>query len=276
MAVLNLVNLPIGNIGDLTPNARKALVEGKFFCVEDTRTFVQFMRILEIETRDKRIISFHDASERTKVGPIIDELEERGELYIASEAGSPIISDPAFLLVKEAIKRGIEIKTCSGITSLVAALELSGLPPHPFHFYGFFPRENKKQEQMASEWGELKGSICFFEAPSRVLKTLEYLTERFPLEEFAVCREMTKLYETVYRFQGANFSKIKEEMIIKGEFVILFYREGQKAKAGADELLVQLCQQVLEEGAKPKILAKILAQVLGGEVKDFYSKLGSR
>ena len=145
MSSLTLVSLPIGNIKDITLRAIEALRSGDCFYAEDTRVFKKLLNSLEIEYSSKFIDSFHEHSEG-KIKNITEKIQAGTRVYLVSDAGSPVISDPAFPLLKKMREEGIEIKTIPGVTSVVTALELSGLPPRPFHFWGFISRSKNERK----------------------------------------------------------------------------------------------------------------------------------
>ena len=139
MSELTLVTLPIGNTGDITRRALAALESGRTFYAEDTRVFKDLLNSLGISFQDKFIDSFHDQSVG-KIDVIVGKIKNGESVYLVSDAGSPMVSDPAYPLLKRLLEEGIEIKTLPGVTAVITALELSGLPPHPFHFWGFLAR----------------------------------------------------------------------------------------------------------------------------------------
>lgn len=139
LSELTLVTLPIGNSGDITLRALEALKSGKTFYAEDTRVFKDLLGNLGISLQDKFIDSFHDQSVG-KIDVIVSKIKNGESIYLVSDAGSPMVSDPAYPLLKRLLEEGIEIKTLPGVTAVITALELSGLPPHPFHFWGFLAR----------------------------------------------------------------------------------------------------------------------------------------
>jgi len=264
LAKLILVGLPIGNKEDLTHRAKSALESGKYFLAEDTRSFGPFLKLLGIPTDNKTLISFHDFSSNKKFSQVEKLLDVGEDVYLVSEAGSPIISDPAFPLVRHLVEKGYEIDTMPGVSSPIVALELSALPPHPFKFHGFFPRE--KRDKFLAQL--TPGTHIIFESPHRILETLEILGENYPEGEFCVCRELTKKFQSTYRFQGKDYNR--EEIRAQGEFVVVFHLKGTKS---LDEIkLKKLAQDYLEKGGK-KLLAKLLAEVLGEDVKKIYTDL---
>lgn len=271
MGKIILLNTPIGNLGDITSRVREALKTGTVFAVEDTRVFKDLLNHLEISVSGKKIISLHDQSEKSQIERLL-EISQKEDLYVASEAGSPIISDPAYPLVLGAYQRGIRVESYSGVSSPIMALELSGLPPIPFSFHGFLPREAGKRKKIFSEVGY--GTHIFFEAPTRAEETLNELSEQRPHAEICVVRELSKKFEQVAKFKGSEWGVKKSEINFKGEFVILFHNSESRHETSG--LLGQLALEVLEKGAGPKQLAKILGLILDRSSKEIYSILNNQ
>ena len=144
IADLILLTTPIGDPKDITMNVLEHLRGGKNFAVEDTRTFKSLLKHFAIDFKEKLIFSFHDQSNSRDLNKAIKILESGENLYFVSEAGSPVIADPAFPLIIESKKLNHQIKSFSGVCSIIKALEVSSIPPCPFSFHGFFPREKSK------------------------------------------------------------------------------------------------------------------------------------
>lgn len=263
-----LLNTPIGNLSDLTPRVREALEKGEVFAAEDTRSFKDLLNHLGISVSGKRILSLHDQSEARDLDKII-ELAMNGVVYVASEAGSPIISDPAYPLVCAAYEKGIEVESFSGVSSPVMALELSGLPPLPFQFHGFLPRESGKRRKIFENLGG--GTHLFFEAPTRIEDTMEDLLMVLPEVRVALVRELSKKFQEVLRFRAIDWGEKKKNLTVKGEFVLLFHK-GEAKTSGTKEL-TSLAQEILLKGAGPKLLAKLLSVILDRPTKEIYSEL---
>jgi 16S rRNA (cytidine1402-2'-O)-methyltransferase len=261
-----LLNTPIGNLGDVTSRVKEALQEGEFFAVEDTRMFKDLLNLLGVSLSGKRIISFHDHSKPEEIDWLLDQAKEK-DLYLASDAGSPMISDPAYPLIKRAYERDIEVDSYSGVSAPIMALELSGLPPIPFHFHGFFPREKGSKEKIFEALDT--GTHIFFEAPTRVEETLD-IASHFNFE-IAVVRELSKKFQQTYRFHSKDWKSHQHELTYKGEFVLLFYQKD--SKKALDKELTNLAQEIYEKGATPKQLSKLLSQLLDIPTKDIYSSL---
>lgn len=268
MGKIILLNTPIGNLGDLTSRVTEGLKTGTTFAVEDTRVFKELLNHLGISLHGKRIFSLHDQSEDSQIEKLI-EMAEREDLYVASEAGSPIISDPAYPIIQAAYERGIPVESYSGVSSPIMALELSGLPPIPFQFHGFLPRESGKRKKIFQEAGY--GTHIFFEAPTRIEETLDELSEVRPDADVCIVRELSKKFQQVMKLKAGNWPRKKKDMTFKGEFVFLFHNNELKNSSGGE--LKELAQEIVAEGAAPKKIAKLLGLILDRPTKDIYSSL---
>lgn len=268
MGKIILLNTPIGNLGDCTSRVMEAFREGTHFAVEDTRVFKELLNHLGISLSGKSVFSLHDQSDPKHLLRLI-ERAETGDLYVASEAGSPIISDPAYPLVLLAYERGIKVESYSGVSSPIMALELSGLPPIPFQFHGFLPRESGKRAKIFQEVGY--GTHIFFEAPTRVEETLDELSKLRPLADLVVVRELSKKFEQVLKLKAGEWGEKKKEVMFKGEFVFLFYNKD--ASTGLSGEVKEIAQEILASGASPKQVAKLLSFILDRPTKEIYSEL---
>lgn len=271
MAQLTLLTLPIGNPQDITMRAFDQLKEASFLLAEDTRELVKLLRHYGIETQGKTLDSFHEHS-LDKLAPLVSKIAKGLPVVFVSEAGSPIISDPAYPLVRACLNHGIEVRTLPGVSSVITALELSGLPPLPFHFFGFIPREQEKRKLVFNECTRLEGTSVFFESPHRLEKTLQLLSEDYPEASISLCRELTKNFETVYRFKAGEFST--QEIRYQGEFVVCLNFSDQKSQENPREILLkEIAEQIITEGARPKLLSKLLSEITGKNSKDIYKQL---
>ena len=269
MAKLFLLTLPIGNMEDLSQRGRQSLTHGKHFFVEDTRVFIDRVKRAEIDLKAESLFAFHD-QDRSKDIKAIELLESGEDVYIASDAGSPLISDPAFPLVRLAIEKGFEIDVLPGPNSVITALELSGLPPHPFQFHGFLTKENSKKESIFESCAGLAGTHIFFESPHRILETTDVLCETLSEVDVCLAKELTKTFQTLHRFSAKEWASKKSEVVNKGEFVLLFHvKDGAKASG---KKIVSLAEDVLKKPNNKK-LSKLLSEILGEGAKDIYSQL---
>jgi 16S rRNA (cytidine1402-2'-O)-methyltransferase len=263
-----LLNTPIGNLGDLTPRVREALEQGSLFAAEDTRVFKELLNHLGISVQGKRVFALHDQSSGGEVGRLL-EMARSETLYVTSDAGSPIVSDPAYPLISQAAKEGIEIESFSGVSSPIMALELSGLPPIPFHFNGFLPRESSKRSKTFLDLAQ--GTHIFFEAPTRIEETLQELAQVRPELKIALVRELSKKFQQVVRLNASDWPEVKSQVVFKGEFVLLIHQP-DKTDSSSRELQAH-AQEILAKGTSPKAVAKLLAIILDRPTKDIYSEL---
>lgn len=271
MAGIYLVTTPIGNIQDITYRAKQLIESSQYIYCEDTRVFKKLAKLLAIDVSAKYINSYHDHSSQLKLDNLVELAHDHDCLFL-SDAGSPIISDPAFPLIQLALEKDVSIFSVSGISSIIAALELSALAPIPFHFHGFLARDKSKKNKDFEMLGNIYGTHIFFEGVSRVIATIEEICALYPEFDFAVARELTKEFETVYRFKGSEFQNIKNSIVEKGEFVILIHNP-QKQSNQVNDKLISLAREIIDGGARPKPLSKLLAMITGDNGKDIYKKL---
>lgn len=269
MSTLKLVTLPIGNLSDITPRALETLRKERLFLAEDTRNLRKIFDLLEVDGSNKEIDSFHDHS-KSKIDHYVSKLKSGISYVLVSDAGSPIISDPAYPLVKACVDAGIEIETCPGVSAVITALEISGLPPQPFTFYGFTPRDDSKKKETFLNLLQFSGTFIYFESPHRLLKTLKVLADVLPESNIAVARELTKKFETVYRFKAKDWESV--EIKSMGEIVLLINHQSSE-KSVEGKKLESLVKDYLEKKQSKKNLAKILAEVLDENPKVIYQQL---
>lgn len=218
MGKLFIVPTPIGNLEDMTFRAIKVLKEVDHVLAEDTRTSGKLMKHYEIETP---MSPFHLNNEHKVVGRWVDELAAGKTIALISDAGTPAISDPGFLLVREAIKQGNEVITLPGATAFVPALVNSGLPCEKFHYEGFLPHKKGRQTRI-SVLVEKEVTSVLYESPHRILKTLNQLLEAAgPKRLVSVSREISKLHEETVRGTIPEVIEHFENNPIKGEFVLV-------------------------------------------------------
>lgn len=215
---LYLVPTPIGNLGDITLRALEVLKSVDIVLAEDTRNSGQLLKHLQIK---KPMMSFHAFNEHKTVHSIIDRLKSGTQMALISDAGTPGISDPGYLLVREALEHDISIETLPGATAFVPALVNSGLPCDRFVFEGFLPPKKGRQTRLDQLQDETR-TIIFYESPHRLIKTLLQFEEAFGSDRLAsVSRELTKLYEETQNGTLQELSEYFKDKKIKGEIVII-------------------------------------------------------
>ena len=215
---LILIPTPIGNLEDITLRAIRMLKEADAVLAEDTRVTGKLLHHLGIS---KPLWSYHAHNEHKQIAHLISELNQGKMLALASDAGTPAISDPGFLLVRECLKAGIKVECLPGPTAFVPALVKSGLPSDSFSFLGFLPEKKGRQTALQALALE-KRTLVFYESPHRILKTLQQLSEVLGLERrCSVGRELTKLYEETINGSLQELILHFETHPIKGEFVLV-------------------------------------------------------
>ena len=218
MSKLYLVPTPIGNLEDITLRAIRVLKEVDGILAEDTRTSGNLLRHLEIS---KPMTAFHIRNEHQVVERIADRIEAGEALAWVTEAGTPAISDPGFLLVRECVKRGIEVECLPGPTAFVPALVNSGLPADRFIFEGFLPHKKGRQTKIR-QIADYPYTTILYESPYRLVKTLQQLMEVMGADRrVSVARELTKIHEENVRGTLAEVIDYFSQKDVKGEIVIV-------------------------------------------------------
>jgi len=218
MAQLTLVPTPIGNLKDITFRAVEVLNNADLILAEDTRTSRVLMNHYNIETP---LQSYHMHNEHKVVERFVEQLRSGRTIALVSDAGTPGISDPGFLLVREALKENIEVEVLPGATAFVPALVASGLPCEKFVFEGFLPVKKGRQTRFKILAEETR-TMVFYESPHKLVKTLKDLIEYFGEDRQAsFSREISKKFEETYRGTTAELLAYAESKTLKGEFVLV-------------------------------------------------------
>ena len=217
-AMLYIVPTPVGNLDDITLRALKVLREADLILAEDTRTSGQLLKHFDIK---RPMQSYHKFNEHQTVERIVERLLAGEQVAVVSDAGTPGISDPGFLVAREAIRAGVEVTCLPGATALVPALVGSGLPCDKFCFEGFLPQKKGRQTRLQQLAAEPR-TMVFYESPHRVVKALQQFAEVFgPDRPAAACRELSKLHEEYVRGTLAELLAHFNEHEPRGEFVIV-------------------------------------------------------
>lgn len=230
MSKLYIVPTPIGNLEDITFRALRILKEVDLILAEDTRNTGKLLKHFEIS---KRLQSYHLHNEHKEVERIVNQLQQGFSIALVSDAGTPAISDPGFLIVKHCIENGIEVECLPGATSFVPALVNSGLPNDRFCFEGFLPQKKGRNKKLTALQNETR-TMIFFESPYRLVKSLEQFIEFFgPERRVCVSRELTKIYEENARGTLPEVLEYFKSKTVKGEIVIVL--EGLNEKKEVEE-----------------------------------------
>ena len=216
--MLYIVPTPIGNLEDMTLRAIRILKEADLILAEDTRTSGILLKHFDIHNSMQ---SYHKFNEHQAVARLVERMRGGETMALVSDAGTPGISDPGFLLARECVRNGIEVQCLPGATAFVPALVASGLPCDRFVFEGFLPQKKGRRTRLEL-LAEEERPIVFYESPYRVVKTLEQFCEVFGRERsVAVCREISKVYEQTVRGTMAEVTEHFKTNEPKGEFVII-------------------------------------------------------
>ena len=223
--MLYLIPTPVGNLEDMTFRAVRILKEADLILCEDTRTSGILLKHFEIKNA---LQSHHKFNEHHTLEPLIARLQSGQTLALITDAGTPGISDPGFLLVRECVRNGIEVQCLPGATAFVPALVASGLPCDKFCFEGFLPQKKGRHTRL-TRLQEEERTIIFYESPYRLVKTLQQFTEYFGAErEVSVCREISKIHEESVRGTLSEVIAHFTEVEPKGEIVIVLAGKDEK------------------------------------------------
>ncbi len=216
--VLYLVATPIGNLSDITFRAVETLREVDFIICEDSRRSGMLLKHLDIK---KPLRTYHDHTSKAKEELLVCELKEGARAAYITDAGTPLISDPGFVLVRDLIRAGIRVESIPGPTAFVNALIVSGLPTHAFTFVAYLPQKEKARQDALRELREEKRTLIFYESPYRILKTLKNMLDIFGDRDASVSREMTKKFEETVRGTLSEVLNYFDKRKILGEWVIV-------------------------------------------------------
>jgi 16S rRNA (cytidine1402-2'-O)-methyltransferase len=232
MSKLYLVPTPIGNLEDISFRAVRILKEVDLILAEDTRTSSFLLRHYEIATK---MSSHHKFNEHKTVERIADQILAGDSIALISDAGTPSISDPGFLLVRKCLEKGVEVECLPGATAFVPALVNSGFPSDKFCFEGFLPQKKGREKRMTELEGESR-TMVFYESPYRLIKLLEQFVAHFgPERSVSVSRELTKLYEENFRGSAAEVLAHFSSKTIKGEIVVVVEGKPDSKRAEKEE-----------------------------------------
>lgn len=219
MSKLYLVPTPIGNLEDITLRSLRILKEVSLILAEDTRTTGKLLKHFDIKNR---LQAFHIHNEHQVVAGILERLIAGEEMALVTDAGTPAISDPGFLLVRACLKNNVAVESLPGATAFVPALVQSGFPTDRFFFEGFLPHKKGRQSRL-KELAAMPCTLVFYESPHRLIKTLEQFSEFFgPQTPVSVSRELTKIHEENVRGSMTEVTEyFKSKPVVKGEIVVV-------------------------------------------------------
>lgn len=262
--LLYVVATPIGNLEDITYRAVRILKEVNWIACEDTRTTSRLLQHYQIDTRT---ISYHDHNEQERALELVNRLSAGETGALVSDAGTPLLSDPGYRIVRAAAEAGIQVQPVPGASAMLAGLVISGLPTDQFHFGGFLPPKTQAREKMlrALEWEE--ATLIFYEAPHRIIETLASIQYVLGEREVCVARELTKVYEETIRGTAKQIAaQLQTRDSVRGEFVILI----AKGLARADKPLDEAVRDMIAAGVDRMDAIKTVAHERGLSKREVY------
>src|SRR5215204_4039647 len=261
---LTVIPTPIGNLEDITLRALRYLREADLIACEDTR---RTGRLLAHYDMKKDLLAYHEHNEE-RLAPALAERAKTERVALITDAGTPLVSDPGHRLVRACIEAGVEIEALPGPSALTTALVASGLPADTVVFTGFPPRKGRERKELLGRVATEPSTFVLFESPHRLVKTLRDLPSEAPV---AVCRELTKLHEEVFR---GTVGEAAEHFSgkVRGEIVLLV-RGGATAKAPSLEEVVERAREYVAEGESPSRAAARAAKETGRKRGEVYDRL---
>lgn len=266
MPTLFLVGTPIGNLEDITLRALRILREVTLIAAEDTRTTGRLLKHYEIETP---LISFHEYSDEGRIAQLVERLQ-LGDIALVSDAGMPGLSDPGYRLVQAAVQAGLTVSPIPGPSAVVTALVSSGLPSDSFLFLGFLPRQQKARREALAAVAQQTITLVVYEAPHRLLAFLQDALDLLGDRQIAIGRELTKLYEEIWRgsIQEALHAFAQDE--VRGEITVVLAGAAPEALLWSEAAVQQAMEEALAKGIRRKEAAAQVAAEAGWRPRDVY------
>lgn len=269
--ILYVVGTPIGNLSDFSPRAQEILSEVDFIAAEDTRVTLKLLNHFDIK---KPMVSYFEHNKYQRGEMICQRIEAGETCALVSDAGMPAISDPGEMLVAQCAERGIPVLVVPGPSAVVSALAISGLPTGRFTFEGFLSTAKKSRREHLEEVRGEKRTMVFYEAPHKLLSTLEDMLSAWRNRRIAIVRELTKIHEEVRRTTLEEAVAFYRENTPKGEFVLVV--EGAKPEETEEmtpEQAVELARNLMEQGYSASEAAKEAAKASSLKKGELYRKL---
>jgi 16S rRNA (cytidine1402-2'-O)-methyltransferase len=261
---------PIGNLGDLTPRVREALVSCDYIACEDTRRTGMLLERIGIRPAP-HLVSNHEGNEAPRAKELAQRIERGARVALVSDAGMPAISDPGYRLLRTCIERNLEVEVLPGPSVVPVALVASGLPTDRWRFEGFLPKRTGEMERVLRS----TETVIAFESPRRVGESLAALAAIAPDRPAAVCREISKLHEEISRGTLAELAR-RFRSDVKGE-IVLVIGPAQAEEHGDDiSFAVDALRHLVQSGARPRAAASVVAALTGTRANELYRALTGR
>lgn len=275
MSKLYLVPTPIGNLKDISFRVLEVLQEADRIACEDTRVTAKLLNRYEIK---KPLLSYREHNEQEASTFILDKVEAGETIALVTDAGMPGISDPGETIVKKAVERGVDVVVLPGPSALINALVASGLDTGRFTFVGFLDKARKKKRDELAQYRDREETLIFYEAPHRILDTLDAVAEVYGNRRIALSRELTKLHEEHLRGTVEEVRSAFQDRTPKGEFVLVVSGKSseeiqkEKEESFAELTILQHLQEVMSQGRSKKEAMKIVAELRGIPKKEVYKE----
>ena len=264
-----VIATPIGNPGDLSPRARETLENAYRILAEDTRRAARLLQLCGVNNR--RLVSFFEHNEADRQEEVLRLLREGHEIALISDAGTPLLSDPGYRLVRACRAEGIPVSPVPGPSAPAAALSAAGLPPLPHTFLGFLPRDAAHREKLFASLAHLPGTLVFFERKDRLKESLAAAFRQLGQRDMAVCRELTKPHEEFIFARLENWATLPETL--RGELTILI-APGEMPLRTERSVVETLLAEALRMGGKSRDVARrVQAGTQGWSGKEIYALL---
>ncbi len=265
---LFIVATPIGHLDDITHRALKVLRDADVIAAEDTRHSLKLLSHYGIQ---KQLVSYWGEKEKSRAEAVIERLRGGQNVALISDAGTPGISDPGMVLIRRAIEEEIRVVTVPGPTALIAALTLSGFDTSRFVFQGFLPPRPAARKKAAADLALEHGTIVLYEAPHRIVAALEDLGGAFGPRNAMVVREITKIFEEVFRGPLDELASRVSASTIAGEYVIVIEGRGEQSEGSIDAALLEMTG-LMKKGLGRKEAAKRIGEQYGISKKILYDR----
>lgn len=268
---LYVVGTPIGNLEDFSPRAVRILSEVDFIAAEDTRVTMKLLNHFEIK---KELIAYFEHNKNEKGSVIIERLLAGENCAIVSDAGMPAISDPGEDLVRAAYENGIEVESVPGPSALVTALAISGMPSGRFCFEGFLTVNKINRKKHLEEVKNERRTMIFYEAPHKLIATLDDMLKCFGDRKIALCKELTKLHETVFRTNLSEALAYFKENAPRGEYVLIIEGASEVEDKPMDVgQAVEIAKELMRRGMSASQAAREAADTTGVKRREIYAKM---
>lgn len=264
---LFIVATPIGNLGDLSRRALEVLARAETILAEDTRRTGLLLQQLDIAP--KSYLSLHEHNEEQRIRTVLDHLSRGRELALVSSAGTPLVSDPGYRVVRACREHGFRVEPVPGPSAPTVALMASGLPPQPYTFLGFMPRKQRERQRLLQPFADVRTTLVFFERKSRIRAALETARQCLGIREVCLARELTKQHEEFIFLMLGEWEKLPQEP--RGEFTVVIGPPEKEGEPTPEAEVQRLLEQELVRGRKPKQVAEqVMHRVRGWNKKAVY------